>query len=391
MFLNRFKFRSPGFLFSLIERNGHSIYPEEEFKKLIRREQARADRGGKEFSIVVFDLKSRDKNKGLYTNLIKRISQRIRLTDDIGWFDSKHPAVLLVDVRVKDAWNVALDIKRSISREGTQIGFRIFSYPSDMFSNNDSGRFSKNGSGRALSEIPGEDAPSFRRPESGNPDLLFTPSLPLWKRSIDIIISSIAILICFPLGLLAGLMIKTVSPGPVFFRQERLGFRGKPFMLWKFRSMDAKADCEQHRGYVCNLIKTDQPMKKLDCNDVQIIPLIGKPLRASCIDELPQLINVLLGEMSLVGPRPCISYEYDQYLPWQRRRILSVPGITGLWQVSGKNRTTFREMIGLDLIYERQKSLWFDLKILVKTVWVVLDQAFSQNSMKKEGSDAAFL
>ena len=158
---------------------------------------------------------------------------------------------------------------------------------------------------------------------------------------------------------------------------------GKPFKLWKFRTMQVQADCGVHREYVCDLINNERPMKKLDCADSQIIPFIGKALRNSSIDELPQLINVLLGEMSLVGPRPCIPYEFEQYLPWHRSRVLSVPGLTGLWQVSGKNRTTFREMIGFDITYGREMSLWLDLKILIKTIWVIFDQTFNQVVFEK--------
>ena len=163
---------------------------------------------------------------------------------------------------------------------------------------------------------------------------------------------------------------------------------GKPFTMWKFRTMNINTDCTTHKDYVCSLIKKDQPMKKLDCTDSQIIPFIGKFLRASCIDELPQLLNVLRGEMSLVGPRPCLPYEFEQYLLWHRGRVLSMPGITGLWQVSGKNSTTFRKMIGLDIIYERQKCFWLDLKIVIKTIRVIFSQAVNHVFFLKEESNA---
>src|SRR5262249_16481691 len=150
--------------------------------------------------------------------------------------------------------------------------------------------------------------------------------------------------------------IKIASPGPVFFRQERVGYRGKRFMCLKFRSMKADADDGLHKDYLKQLMRSKTAMTKMDVKgDSRLIPF-GAVLRASGLDELPQLINVLRGEMSLVGPRPCIPYEYEEYLPWQKERFETLPGLTGLWQVSGKNRTTFNEMISLDIAYVRNKT-----------------------------------
>jgi lipopolysaccharide/colanic/teichoic acid biosynthesis glycosyltransferase len=191
--------------------------------------------------------------------------------------------------------------------------------------------------------------------------------LPLWKRALD----GLLILLCAPgLLLIAGLVvivIKLGSPGPVLFRQRRVGFLGKEFVCFKFRTMKSNAETDSHRRHTRNLIKSQTPMEKLDGRqDPRLIPL-GRMLRAGGLDELPQLINVLRGEMSLVGPRPCIPYEYELYEPRHRRRFEAVPGLTGLWQVSGKNHTTFEEMINLDIYYAEHSSLWLDLKILFKT------------------------
>jgi lipopolysaccharide/colanic/teichoic acid biosynthesis glycosyltransferase len=128
------------------------------------------------------------------------------------------------------------------------------------------------------------------------------------------------------------------------------------------------ADTATHERHVGTLIESNGPMTKLDARgDSRIIP-VGRLLRAAGLDELPQLINVFRGEMSIVGPRPCLPAEYDQYLPWQRERFHTLPGLTGLWQVSGKNRMTFKEMIECDIRYVRTKSLWLDLKIMLKTL-----------------------
>ncbi len=148
------------------------------------------------------------------------------------------------------------------------------------------------------------------------------------------------------IGLVLALAIRLVSPGPVLFVQERVGFRGKLFRCLKFRTMGVNADTGVHQGYCQNLMASDRPMTKLDGADKRLIPG-GRILRCLGLDELPQIINVLRGEMSLVGPRPCLPYEYEHYQPRHRRRFGTLPGLTGLWQVNGKNRTTFEEMIDL--------------------------------------------
>jgi lipopolysaccharide/colanic/teichoic acid biosynthesis glycosyltransferase len=206
--------------------------------------------------------------------------------------------------------------------------------------------------------------------------------LPLWKRVLDLGI----ILVLLPGPLLVGgcvaLLVAVGSPGPVLFRQRRVGYKGRQFVCFKFRTMHVDAETESHKGYTTQLIKQGGAMKKLDNKrDPRLIPL-GKALRASGLDELPQLLNVLRGEMSLVGPRPCIPYEYEVYEPAQRRRFDATPGLTGLWQVSGKNNTTFQEMIDLDVRYSQEKNLWLDLKIILKTLPALWQQCQEARAVK---------
>jgi lipopolysaccharide/colanic/teichoic acid biosynthesis glycosyltransferase len=203
--------------------------------------------------------------------------------------------------------------------------------------------------------------------------------MPKWKRLIDIVGALFLLILFSPLILLVALMIKIVSSGPVFFKQGRVGYGGKVFTLYKFRTMKVHADVSKHRKYLAGLIRETagekergKPMEKL--NDPQIIPFIGKILRVTCIDELPQLINVLLGDMSLVGPRPPIPYEVEEYVTWYTGRFDAVPGMTGLWQVRGKNRLTFKEMARLDIRYARQMSLGLDFKILLLTPLAIFYQ-----------------
>jgi lipopolysaccharide/colanic/teichoic acid biosynthesis glycosyltransferase len=213
--------------------------------------------------------------------------------------------------------------------------------------------------------------------------------LPAWKRTLDFaIILLLAPAILF-VGCAVALLIKLGSRGPIFFRQQRVGYKGSEFICFKFRTMHVNADTDKHRDHTRDLINSEAPMIKLDGHgDSRLIPL-GAALRAAGLDELPQLINVLRGEMSVVGPRPCIPYEYELYQSWQRRRFDAVPGLTGLWQVSGKNRTTFNEMINLDIEYSRRMSLWLDLKIIFKTLPALWGQCRDTRALKRKHAASA--
>jgi lipopolysaccharide/colanic/teichoic acid biosynthesis glycosyltransferase len=204
-----------------------------------------------------------------------------------------------------------------------------------------------------------------------------------WKRGLDVLLIILALPLLLPLVLLIALLIRSSSRGPVIFRQERVGYQGRRFLCFKFRTMFVGADSSTHQGHLEQLMNSNAPMQKMDAKGDPRIIRFGWLLRASGLDELPQLINVLKGEMSLVGPRPCIPYEYDQYLPWQKKRFATVPGLTGLWQVSGKNGTTFVEMIRLDIRYARGKTLWWDLQIILLTVPIVAMQMLQARQTRK--------
>jgi exopolysaccharide biosynthesis polyprenyl glycosylphosphotransferase len=197
------------------------------------------------------------------------------------------------------------------------------------------------------------------------------------KKAIDFLGSATALLMFSPVFIISAIAIKATSKGPVFFRQQRMGLNGKTFTLLKFRSMYTENDQFKHREYIEKYIReqknsaVEPGVFKLN-NDSRVTP-VGRFLRKTSLDEMPQFINVLKGEMSLVGPRPPISYEYDMYDIWHRRRLLTCkPGITGLWQVTGRSRTTFDEMARLDLKYISEWSLWLDIKIILKTPKVMI-------------------
>ena len=224
------------------------------------------------------------------------------------------------------------------------------------------------------------------QPEVNSPEKGALNHLPIWKRSIDLICCLLALPFLAILTVIMTIITKIVAPGPVFFRQERIGCGGRRFWIYKFRTMRVGADTNGHQDYFKQLIGTNAPMIKLDSRgDSRLIPG-SRLLRASGLDELPQVINVLRREMSVVGPRPCIPGEYAAYQPWQRQRCDSMPGLTGLWQVSGKNRTTFEEMVRLDIRYGAIKSWWLDWKIIFLTVPALLVQIYDTRIKKTAAS-----
>ena len=197
----------------------------------------------------------------------------------------------------------------------------------------------------------------------------------LLKRAIDVAGSLAALILLLPVFAVVGALIKLTSEGPIFFRQKRVGRFGREFTFLKFRSMYVNNDSEIHRQYIRDLIvkKVDEGNGAFKIKNDPRVTRIGRLLRKSSLDEIPQFLNVLRGDMSLVGPRPPIPYEFEHYLLWHRRRVLEIkPGITGEWQVYGRSRTTFDEMVRMDLRYIRKQSARLDLKILIKTPSAVI-------------------
>ena len=210
------------------------------------------------------------------------------------------------------------------------------------------------------------------------PELRITEAfaIPRWKRILDLTCVILSLPFWLPLVVLVMGWTRISSSGPIFYRQERIGFQGKRFMIFKFRTMQVNAETRTHEEYFASLMRSDSPMIKLDSSDSRLIPW-GRFLRASGLDELPQVFNVLRGEMSLVGPRPCTPHEFERYEPWEQQRVNAPPGLTGYWQVNGKNKTTFQEMIAMDIFYMRNMSLWLDLGIMLRTVPVLVRETLA--------------
>lgn len=196
------------------------------------------------------------------------------------------------------------------------------------------------------------------------------------KRALDIVAASLGLLVSSLFAAVISLLIKISSPGPVLFRQERIGKDGEPFMFYKFRSMRVGNDDTQHREYIKLFIEgKEEELKKLHggkklykmtCDDR--VTSVGKFLRRTSLDELPQLLNVLKGEMSMVGPRPHLGYEVDLYKDWHRRRLQGLPGITGWWQIHGRSRVPFDKAVEMDIWYLERQSLILDIRIMLRTV-----------------------
>jgi lipopolysaccharide/colanic/teichoic acid biosynthesis glycosyltransferase len=337
----------------------HRTRSADAFSEILVRERSRAERSGRPVSLVVFELEGMTAEEA--TDLLRTLIGTVRLTDEIGWFDESRIGAVLPDTPPEGARVFACKVGEALSQT---VRYRIYVHPAspDMVGNNG------NGDSTAADDHAGELRP------------LLVSGIPAWKRMLDIMGSGIGLVLLSPLLLAIAILIKAVSPGPVFFRQQRVGFLGRPFQMVKFRTMKTDAEVTVHAHYLKNLLNSDTPMQKLDSSSDGRIIRFGRILRRSSLDELPQLINVWKGEMSLVGPRPCIPYEAKEYEPWQTRRFDTMPGMTGLWQVSGKNRTTFKQMVRLDINYLGKRSALRDVLILSKTFPTVMGLAFGKEA-----------
>ncbi len=381
------------------------IHSAEHFRAILQREQDRARRGQHEFSLVVFDTPTASKtDSARLQSLARALAARIRSVDEAGWLDSRYLGVILPYTPVVGARKLATDVCQACTLTSDAPKWSVYTYPSKWFCDDANPRqyyfkdiLPKWGIARPSDARQSANGPSgtafefaaccrLAQPTLNGEVLARAPRsfshrpLPVWKRAMDILGAAGGLILASPFFLIVSVMIKSLSRGPVFFKQQRIGYMGKPFTMWKFRTMKVNADTSNHRQHVTRLINGcgqngegfGKPMVKMD-DDPQIIPF-GKILRKMCLDELPQLINVVRGEMSLVGPRPAIAYEVEAYASWHHRRLDTVPGVTGLWQVNGKNLLTFNEMVRLDIEYLRERSFWLDIGILLKTPFAVFSQ-----------------
>ncbi len=338
------------------------------FRRMLRLERRRAERTGARFALMLIDLEevSQFFSTAVMSNIANAIGASMRETDITGW--QRHASVIgIILTTLNGADRCTLEsavMERTrnvlaLHLDAEQLRHVWISF--HFFPEDNAGVLEGAPDRKVYSDCEREDFKS-KRPAA-------------IKRAVDVVGSLAALILLSPLFLIVPVLIKLTSKGPVFFRQERVGQFGQKFKILKFRSMYVNNDNAIHREYIRKLIENQVGSAtgtfKLK-NDPRITPF-GNFIRKTSLDELPQFINVLKGEMSLVGPRPPIPYEFESYSLWHRRRIVEAkPGITGAWQVEGRSRTTFDEMVRMDLRYIENQSFWLDLKILLKTPGAVL-------------------
>jgi lipopolysaccharide/colanic/teichoic acid biosynthesis glycosyltransferase len=339
-------------------------------------ERNRAERAGRRLVLMVLESVDLTQSSGVLKGIQQALARASRDTDIKGWYGERSAlAVIFTEIPITEASIIPilqLRIRQVLTEtltesEAAKISLDFHAFPEDHFSK-DAG--DESDSGRFATIYP-DLASSIR-----------SKRVPLVvKRFLDIVGSLVALVVLSPLMLLIAAAVKLTSQGPVLFRQTRIGQGGEEFTFLKFRSMCAKADSAIHEAFVQKLIANGSaaeyqgdgaPVFKLQ-SDPRITPL-GAFLRRTSLDETPQFFCVLSGYMSLVGPRPSLPYEVAVYKPWHRRRFLAIkPGITGYWQVEGRSRVNFDEMVRMDIRYARTWSLWSDVKILWRTPKAVLN------------------
>jgi lipopolysaccharide/colanic/teichoic acid biosynthesis glycosyltransferase len=315
------------------------------------RERARSDRSGREFSLVSLSLREEH-----ITALVRVLQDRLRLTDDKGRLAPDRVGLVLPETNAAGARVLVRDICRDFSDYG-KIDAGIFIYPTDE----EKGSFHiACGNEYEYEELSAANVHSMRP--------LLTQQIAPWTRCMDIVGAIVGLTIAAPIMAGAALLIKLNSLGPVFFAQQRTGLGGQPFTMYKMRTMQVSAESE--KAGLRSFSEQDGPAFKL-ANDPRVTA-IGRILRKTSIDELPQLWNILRGEMSLVGPRPLPCDESDACESWQKRRLDVMPGLTCIWQVEGRSLVTFDEWARMDVEYVRTRSLWTDAKLILRTIPAVL-------------------
>jgi lipopolysaccharide/colanic/teichoic acid biosynthesis glycosyltransferase len=344
-------------------RNGQAepehLHSPERLRFILERERMRSDRSGREFSLLAIKLGEEDRSNGGLRRLADIVHQRLRITDDAGHLDDGRIGVVLPETPAQGAWLVADEICKMFEAKRERLTCDVYVYPPQDHS---SDHHESNGSNNG--HYPSRHVESLER--------FFEHPLPAWKRGVDILGACVLLVLLSPIMLAAAIVVKLTSRGPVLFSQRRDGIGGRPFTIYKFRTMHV--DAEAKKAELRPLSEQDGPAFKLH-HDPRITPL-GRLLRRTCIDELPQLWNVLRGDMSLVGPRPLPCDESRGCDGWQRRRLDVTPGLTCIWQVDGGSKVTFAEWMRMDIRYITTRKFWRDAKLLLKTaVKVVMQRA----------------
>ena len=344
------------------------VESEDNFLLRIAQECRRAERSRKRFVLVL--VQGIEQSQKGAKPMIAKIAPTTRAIDTIGWYETDVTlGILFIELGARNMEEASAKLRERVREalqalpQSTQLEISAHIMPRDL-NDGDNGN---GGPDRVDPYLNPLSAPRMRVKIA-------------MKRIIDFVGAASLLVLLAPVLAVIAIVVKLNSPGPVLFRQTRVGQRGKPFTLLKFRSMAVDNDSGVHENYVKDFIRGTAP-RQVNEKGEEVFKLtkdsrvtrMGRFLRMSSLDELPQIWNVLVGEMSLVGPRPPISYEVEWYDLWHQRRVLEVkPGITGLWQVNGRSRVGFDDMVRLDLQYASNWSLWLDVKILLKTPLAII-------------------
>jgi lipopolysaccharide/colanic/teichoic acid biosynthesis glycosyltransferase len=339
----------------------------DDLTKVVRRERARADRSGGEFCFLTFAAAGTGTNDYMLKQLTKNLARRIRIIDEYAVMPDNRLWLILPDCPAVAAARIAREICEQSSTEQQRITYDLFHYRA----NSKGHRNHCEQNCRASAQIGHDETermPPTNKPRIGSDRGMISPlvrRMPLWKRILDIVIASVCLVLLTPLLVLISLLIKLTSTGPVLYVQRRAGRSGKPFFMYKFRTMEA--DAELRKTELLSRNEQDGPAFKME-RDPRITRF-GRFLRATSTDELPQLWNVLLGQMSLVGPRPLPIQESAACESWHHERLDVTPGLTCTWQVCDRrSRIPFAEWMRMDIRYARSGSLALDLLLMLKTL-----------------------
>ena len=376
------KRRGTNWINGKLARALNTFHSEELLRQIISRERARADRNGHHFSLLVFNVASYSERAHADAHVVTVLARRLRWTDDIGWFDESRVGVVLPDTPAEGAGKVANDLCQALNPSVLRPACVVYTYPSGWRNHDDQGsdrpRWQPgdrgrdpdcdasardglpHGEKRGSSTIAGTRALPQGAEKSDEFERLFLGPTPAWKSALDIVGAALGLVVFSPVMLLAAAAVKLTSAGPVIFRQPRVGRDGQLFTFYKFRTMHVGAGEHKSRLLSCN--EQTGPAFKMK-SDPRVTP-VGRVLRRTSIDEIPQLWNVLKRDMSLVGPRPPTLDEVQEYERWHHRRLDLTPGVTGIWQVSGRSQIGFTEWVRMDIRYAEARSFLLDLNSL---------------------------
>jgi len=332
-----------------LSANDRLFLDEKSFRFEIARERLRVDRNGSSFALLTIELPSDRATPRDFNFLGRLLMRRLRITDTFGLLSDRRIGVLLPDTIKAGAWKVASDICSVYPVGHDRPNCDVLVYPAESPSRHE-----------VAPQHEGETA------DGAAPlsiDALLADAMPPWKRAVDVFGAIAGLIVSAPLLLLCALAIKLTSRGPVIYSQEREGLGGRRFRIYKLRTM--RQNAEHERAELRDFSEQDGPAFKM--SDDPRTTWVGRWLRASSVDELPQLWNVLRGDMSLVGPRPLPTFESLECLPWQRQRLWVTPGLTCIWQIRGRNTVPFVQWMRMDLQYLRRRSFVCDLELLLST------------------------